>query len=421
MGEGPPIKVPDASGQACTGQIARRLFGRAICTCDDISFGGYMRTRSFSSSAMSDPIASGAAVGINDELWSGSWIDVGGTLEIEGNTQFASLVQAGGDLLLGSSAVIANAGVLTVGRDAWFEQQLTLLGLGFVTRDMHIKPGTFPPLAVVGGATVSNQSFDLQDPCACEPQDLLDIDAIVDAGATDNNNVEAGLDPASLTNLIGLHRVELPCGRFYLDSVGGIGGVTFVVNGRTALYIEGDVANLGVFDIELGPDGELDIFIKGNLLQIGYSPFGSLSRPSAVRVYVGGDGDIVFAGYQPFGANLYAPKSAVIAADWLRLRGSLFARDILAGGFIDVEYDRDILDLGNEDECNPDADPDPEPQPDAGVPPPPPPPECDDKCDATCQGNKTCVAGACGSCNTDADCCAPLVCYADGRCGPLLL
>jgi hypothetical protein len=39
----------------------------------------------------------------------------------------------------------------------------------------------------------------------------------------------------------------------------------------------------------------------------------------------------------------------------------------------------------------------------------------------TCKdcGNQACVNGTCGSCTTNADCCAPLICQG-GTCVPLL-
>ena len=75
---------------------------------------------------MSNPVASGAAVGINDELWSGSWIDVGGTLQIDGTTAFAGLLQVGGDLELGSEAIFP--ALLDVGRDRAAPGARRLLG-----------------------------------------------------------------------------------------------------------------------------------------------------------------------------------------------------------------------------------------------------------------------------------------------------
>ena len=71
-----------------------------------------------------------------------------------------------------------------------------------------------------------------------------------------------------LANYSGDQSLTFNCGRFYLDRVGGNGKLTFQINGRTALFVGGDV-NLGSgLTINLGPSGELDLFIKGGLTDV---------------------------------------------------------------------------------------------------------------------------------------------------------
>jgi hypothetical protein len=234
----------------------------------------------------------------------------------------------------------------------------------------------------------------------------------------DNQNPQVKLDPAALTRLDFARRVELPCGRYYLDEISGIGDVHLVITGRTALFVGGDVSTIGHLDIELGLKGELDLFIAGDLTQVGYGQFGDVDRPSGVRVYVGGDGDLFFRGYQPVGANIYAPRSHLHSDGFIDTKGSLFVRSLYDNGYLKVNYDRDILDQGNDDACQPPTPPPPPVVPPV-EPPPPPPPECQSACSEQC-GQRTCSQGMCRGCAVDADCCAPLVCYPDGRCGPLL-
>jgi hypothetical protein len=111
-----------------------------------------------------------------------------------------------------------------------------------------------------------------------------------------------------------------------------------------------------------------------------------------VRVYVGGNADIVYLGYEPFGGNLYAPKARLWSDGFIDIRGSVFVRELDAGSYIKIDYDRDVLDLGSE--C-----------------PPVEPPDCTDVCLPGCGSGR--------SCSVDADCCAPLVCD-DALCRPLL-
>jgi hypothetical protein len=410
MGGGPVVTVPDATpqGELCSDQLGRRLFNHALCTCEDTRFAGYLVTRSFSASQGSPLVAAGAPVGINDQLVSGSYVDVGGSLRVIGTTAFAGFLQVGGDLELQED--LALPGYLEVARDAWLAEDAVMTA-ATIGRDLLTQPGKWlpPPWVLVGGSWQQG-AFSFDDPCPCGEDEMLDIAAIVADGLATNDNAEIPLDPGSLTGHVGYRRIELPCGRFYVDEISGVGDITLEVNGRTALYVGGDVSTIGRFDIEIGPDGELDLFIDGDLDQIGYGTFGDPSRPSRVRVYVSGSGDITFLGYQPVGANIYAPRARMISAGYIDMEGSLFLRELDAGAYINIAYDRDIVE--EVDECEP---PDEEPPSDD------PPPECNDRCDALC-GHQTCdeSTGECTGCTTDADCCAPLICYSDGRCGPLL-
>lgn len=434
-GAGPVVKVPDSRpdtpDEVCTGVIARRLFSRALCTCGgalldvDGLHGGYLKTHSFDSRDP-DPtfVSFGAPVGINQNYVAGSFTDVGGTLEIAGTTVFGGWLAVGGDLFL-TDALIPLAYV-EVARDAWIAGDVvaTYLNIG---RDFYRDPDKIPPLLTTVGGTTYEQTFQVDPPCACGPDDLLDIDAIIADGRQNNDNAAVGLDPTLFSDLFIDREVELPCGRFYVESIGGIGSLTIKVTGRTALYVEGDVANLGFLNIELGPDAELDLFIGGNLAQIGYGQFGDLDRPADIRVYVGGDGDILYAGYEAFGANLYAPKSVLFSGGLMDFRGSAFVRELWSVSWTEIGYDRAVLDLGNEDECAPPPADAPPPPPDAGTPPPsdagtpPPPPQCTDRCDGQCAAGQTCKDNECTGCQADADCCPPLVCRANGTCGALLL
>jgi hypothetical protein len=395
------IRVPDPTtpgSGGCTPSIARRLFSHALCTCDDTTFAGYLKTRSFSSGYDNVPTAAGAPVGVNDNLVSGSFVDVGGTLQVTGNTLFAGYLKVGGDLEL--SEPLDVAGYLNVRRDVWLENDALVLGYANIGRDLNTQPFTsvVSTFTTIGGDW-NEGSFAVEEPCACEPQELLDIDAIIADGQAHNDNAVIGLDSGAFSDVIGVTRWTLPCGRFYVDEITGIGDLHLTVTGRTALYVGDDVGITGHFDIDLGPDAELDLFIKDNLVQIGFGQFGDPSRPAKMRVYVGGEGDILFLGYQPVGANIYAPRSRMISAGYVDMEGSLFLKDLDAGGYIDITYDRDVIIPG--EQCPPPDDEEP-------------PPECTQTCNETC-GTSACIDGECGACTVDADCCDPLVCY-QGSC-----
>jgi hypothetical protein len=172
----------------------------------------------------------------------------------------------------------------------------------------------------------------------------------------------------------------------------------------------------GALWFDLAPGAELDLFIKGNLVLTGATAFGNVTRPADFRVYVGGKSEltgtpsaVLLTGAQLFGANLSAPNSFINSEGAMFVRGSIFGKNIHADAAIHVDYDREVLERADDEQC---------------LPPPPdgeePPPECTSSCDESC-GSQACIDGSCGACDSDDDCCAPLICHENGRCGPLFL
>jgi hypothetical protein len=402
MGMGPAVIVGDsiAGTDTCAGTIATRVFDNAICSCTDANVVGYLRTRSFHSGMGAMEEAAGAPVGINGGYTTGGYADVGGTFVVAGSAgvTFGGYLEVGGDARFGGDVTAAS--YIHVARDFWVQGNVFNIGVLEVDRDLHQPSGrtlaTFPDI----GGTTDRTPFTVEPPCACDPADLVDIAAIVQEGMIHNDNADVGLDPRALENVVGLDvDITLPCGRFYLTRIGGLGSITVHVTGRTALFVDGDVNALGVFDIDLDPGAEIDIFVRGDLLSIGAGSYGDRAYPARTRIYVGGSGDVTLVGATGFVGNVYAPRARITAAGATIVYGSLFGRVIDMPGYLDVHYDRAILDV--------DADC-------------PPPGECG--CDvAACPDDRACVGGMCTSCTADADCCAPLVCYPDGTCGPLII
>jgi hypothetical protein len=404
MGMGPPVMVGDSDAGVpagtCAGSIAARIFNHSVCSCTSANVAGYFKTQSFASGMGGMLISEGAPVGLDQTYTSGSYTDVGGTFDIAGttNVHFAGYLRVGGDLMMGSGLDVA--GYINVHRDTWLNGNTTALGLIQIGRDLHLTPGhTAPLIATIGGRTIT-APFTIDPPCDCAAPDLLDIAGIVANAQTSNDNASVGLDPASLSNVAGIGvDITLPCGRFYVNSVGGLGAITVHVPGRTALFVGGDVNAIGAFNVMMGPTGELDLFIAGDLLSIGAGSFGNQSRPAATRIYVGGTGDVTLVGASGFVGNVYAPRSRITAIGGTTVYGSVFGRLIDMPGYFEVHYDRSILDVGAD--C-------------------PPPPGMCSQCSGTCAGHHACVGGMCTGCHTDGDCCAPLVCYPDGTCQPLI-
>ncbi len=403
MGMGPPVVVGDATlgTDTCAGSIATRVFNNSVCSCEDTNVVGYLRTRSFHSGVGASDTGAGAPVGVDRNYLTGGYADIGGSFVVAGTAgvTFGGYLEVGGDARFGGN--VNAAGYIDIARDLWVLGNVTNIGLLSVARDVHQPSGrTLATFPVIGGTTI-HTPFTVPDPCDCTAEHIVDVDGIVREGQLHNDNADVALSPALLTNVIGIGvDITLPCGRYYVDSIGGLGSITLHVPGRTALFVGGDVNALGVFNVDLGPGGELDIFIAGQLLSIGAGSYGDRARPAATRIYVGGGGDVILVGASGFVGNVYAPHARITALGATTVYGSLFGRQIDMPGYLDVHYDRAILDV--DVDCPTDGG-------------------CEMCGGAGCTDHTACIGGACTSCTADSDCCAPLVCYPDGTCGSLLI
>lgn len=404
MGRGPAVVVGDATimTETCAGSIASRVFDHAVCSCEDTNVVGYLHTRSFDSGGAGTEDAYGAPVGVDRNYFTGGYADIGGSFTVAGSDSvgFAGYLRVGGDARFGGD--VTAIGRIEIARDFWLAGSVPLTVSVDVERDLHQPAGeTLGIFSSVGGSTF-HEPVTITAPCRCASDDLVDVAAIVAAARSANDNASVGLAPNIVDPVIGIGtEIALPCGRFYLTGISGLGDITLRVDGRTALFVDGDLNALGVFDVDLGPEGELDLFVAGDLLSIGAGSFGDRARPAGTRVYVGGMGDVSIVGATGFVGNVYAPRARVTAPGATTVYGSLFGREIDMPGYLDVRYDRAILDAGAD--C------------------PPPPGGCEMCGEAACTDGRACIGGACSACASDADCCAPLVCHPDGTCGPLLI
>ncbi len=406
-GSGPLVVVGDADGGAgtstCTGQIAEATFKSALCTCRDVNLQGYLRTRGFDSTKgpyVPGSTTGGAPVGVDHDYVipalgaNAGFTDVGGSFSVAGpdSISFAGALSVDGDFR--AAGRLDLKGYSRIARNAWIGGDVSNLGYATVGGDLHISGNDMLPLVASG--IRKKEPVSVAPPCDCN--DLLDVAALVDHARTSNDNASIGLAPGALRNVIGLVERTLPCGKYYVDALSGIGDIVLHVNGRVALFVEGSVSATGNLEVDLAPGAEIDVFIKGTLALTGRGAFGTPARPAATRLYVGGSGDVTLVGASGFVGNLYAPRARVTAIGYASVYGSVFARDFVVPGFADIVYDRAITHAG--DGCNA-----------------PPPATC--KQCGTCTGGTACVNGACGKCTTDGDCCGQDVCV-EGACKVLI-
>jgi hypothetical protein len=400
MGQGPPILVGDSSGMTtvCSGRIAETAFRYALCTCDSLSTADMLVTDSFSSSR--GPYAPGGvsgAVGTNGAVTGNGRMQVGGSLWV-GGAAGVSVSDLSVATDLRDEGVLGGKDTITVGRDALVGGDVSSVNLT-VAGTLTLPAAA--ALTVTGTnqvAAVARAPVSVSPPCACDAADIVDIAGYVDAQRAFNHDADIGLDPAAFATVATDQSLTLPCGRFYLDGVGGqaAASLTITVTGRTALFVGGDVSLRGGLDVELAPGAELDFFVGGMLIVDGPLHLGTPADPTRLRAYVGSSLQLGQPGV--IGGNLYAPTGVLAVGGGVDAYGSVFVKHLQTAGVFSVHYDTDVLEAA------------------AGCPPEAGGPRACRTCNDC--GSEACVAGVCGACATDADCCAPLACAA-GACVPI--
>lgn len=400
----PAISVPLADGtrrNRCSSWAARRSFGQAICSCNDLRVTGALTTTSIDSSQADMTVRrSAAAVSVNGRYQGSDYVRVGGSLTIAGSAPLNSSggLDISGDLRL--AADTSAAGPIAVGRDAWLLGDTSSLSLATIGRDLHLAPGAmlraFGPVVVAG--TRVEDSFAIAPPCPCGADQTLDVTGIVADALSDNDNAVLGLDLDALADVGAPAEVTLRCGRFALNRISGRARISLRVSGRVALMVAGDVQIPPGFTLTLERQAELDWFISGNLALSPDARIGDSARAAAVRVYVLGSEDIDLPGTEVIAMNLYAPDAGVTIAGLGDVYGALFANSITAPAALVAHYDRALLRADTA--CSLEI-----------------PPSCS-TCDQ-CSATSTCSGGTCAACASDSDCCFPLTCT-QGECRGLL-
>jgi hypothetical protein len=395
---GPVVQLPGSSGKynICTSQIGETLFQSALCTCRNTEVAGYLHTSGFNSTTGQK---AGAPVGINNDYKiSAGYTQVGGSMSIAGpdSVAFIGYIEADGDLSLEGTATVP--GYTQVHGNGWLGAKFTDIGPATFGGDLYHQGAVVAVPLSVSGAN-KQQSVTIPDPCPCQPADILDIAAIVAQGKASNDNASIGLSPSAWVNILTIQTVNIPCGRYYLDSIQIAGKLVLNVTGRVAIFVGSDITGVGDLEIQLAGTAEVDLFIQNDLNLVGYGGFGNKARPAATRIYVGGSGNVNLIGAGEFIGNLYAPLSTVTSVGYVDVHGAIFSKDFQIPGYADFTYDAAITTIG--DDC--------------------PPVEVPGQCTqcGECTNGSACVAGKCGTCTQDSDCCGQSVC-SNGACGPLL-
>jgi hypothetical protein len=378
---GPLVKLPQGT---CTGDLGKRTFLFAACSCEDTEVSGALRTDSVNSlgTATSGKTAS---MGANGAFRSNAAIDLGGSIWASTGAPAVSLTDHGTiatEIRSGSSLEVN--GTFQVGGDVYATGGIKL-DTGSLTcgGTLHVGSGTSTTGVTATGGIVTDAG-PVVPPCNCAKP--LDIGGIVQSFATANDDKVLGIDRTILSASTA-HNLTLACGRYYFDGMAG--DVSLKLLGRTAIFIGGDV-DVGSLKLNLDPDAEVDLFVAGGLGLNG--TFSSNSAAAKVRVYIGGT-NVTISGFVGLNGNVYAPNAVMLMSSTFEMTGSLLAKQLQFSGDFTIHYDEAILDTQGCDlpgqTCT----------------------SCHD-----CEGTTpACKGGTCVACQVNDDCCAPLVCRS-GKC-----
>lgn len=376
---GPPISVGEGDEQKCLGTLAQTTFRWSLCSCTDLNVSAALTTDAYDSTVGPyAPGQTGGGVGVDRDVtnWSEA-VKVGGTLWVAGSDEYSSSgppSEVKGDMHLGGSWTASTE--FAVEGDASYVGSLS----GVSVAGKSEKVASVPPA------------------CDCSPTQLVPIAAIVDAHRTDNDNAAIGLDPAVLESPTTALRLDLPCGNYYFTQIDTSLALTVHVHGHTALYVAGDVRASSALAFVLDPDASLDLFVTGTLKASDTFVFGSPLYPALSRAYVGGAAKLALSDDVRLAGQLYAANSEqVVWSASNDIYGSVFAGSFRSSDVTNIHYDRGVLRAG--DECPPGGG------------------EC-----GSCEDchNQACKDGVCGDCETNSDCCSPLVCRS-GTCVAMIL
>ncbi|HTE55034.1 MAG TPA: hypothetical protein VK698_29480 [Kofleriaceae bacterium] len=341
-GTGPPVLVDGT----CSGELAEELFRRAVCGCGSLSFGSDLVTDGFDSRIA--PYASGGLggdVASNQGVDGSQGMDIGGELNVgpEG-IEAGPILHVAGDLISGgqlgrSSSEIEVEGAARVAGDV----SVASLSVGgtLITR-----PGAAVSGEITAGAEESAE-VSVPPPCRCD--DALDVAGVIADHALVNHDAELGLEPDALRDVDGDATLELPCGRFYLDEIGGSTDGTVLVRatGRTALFVGGNISLQQNLDVEIGPDAELDLFVAGSIQVSGRAALGDPDRPRALRIYVASGGSVSVSAGLALAGNLYAPLADLASSAELEVFGALVVNHVNGAATVLVHHDRAVDDAGD--------------------------------------------------------------------------
>lgn len=347
-GAGTVVSVGESD--QCAGNIAQQTFRYALCACQSIGANSNLAVDAFDSTLGTyggANIRDDGHVGVNQTglviggrlLDRGSVFSGGGSYSVGAQSNVTGLVYS-------SSAAIQPNGSSSIGRNAYITRDV--IGRFNIGGDLHISAGrSVDPRTMVGGMTL-REPIPHATPCACDQNQILNIQGLTRFGATHNDNATLmGFSATAWANGGGPSPMTLPCGRYYVTGIRATNSFTIQATGRVVLFVDGDLTATSGLNINLGPGAELDLFVAGSLSTQGAASFGSEAAPSKVRTYVGGTGTIDLGSATTFGGNLYAPNAHIEFGASANLYGAVFAYSVYFPAATEIHFDSAIRGAGS--------------------------------------------------------------------------
>ncbi|HRI65725.1 MAG TPA: hypothetical protein PK156_15865 [Polyangium sp.] len=389
MGNG-VIPIPGTTD--CTGDIGKKVFLFAMCSCTDITSQNTIDTDSVDASKPGMKLA-GGSVGTNGNYACSANNDIQGALVVGGTFDAQNTYNVVQNFTVASTTHVGAPA--TAKSDAYLGADVTGPPNNFTVSGKMYTPvmANVNQVNEQGGFSITPVT--VSPPCDCTDQ--VDIASIVAAFKANNDNLTNMILTDALTSMPNYPKdITLPCGRYYFDGIVVNNPATLRLQGRTVMAIDGNIDMSGPLTIELAPGAELDMFVTGTVFLNNAATIGSQSSPKSTRIYIAGN-DVTMTGQLALSANFYLPNAIFNITNDLEMWGALFAKKISSSGRVKVHYDEGILKIpgcqGGDEPCK----------------------DCGDcvNPNPACGGD-----GTCGPCTKDQDCCAPLICDLLGECVP---
>jgi len=294
---------------SCSSPAPKAFDGAGVCVCGDLKLVGSGLTVSCHEGTKTN-------VGVNGATQAVGQYDIDGSLVSWRDVQDVGQIDVTQNLT--TAASFSGVGSASVGGDLSVGGQLSSVG----------------ELKVTGATrTVTNGQYVAPAGPPCDCTNLIDVKALVAAASSTATKVSA--------DSVGELSLELSGDAYFIDDVTSVGDLKIHVTRPSALYIDGDLKTVGTDSIDVDEDASLDLYVAGNIENVGEWKVSDKTLAGVVRLYVGGDGSqLSSVGSKAFVGSIYAPQTSFDLVGDTSIRGALFAGSISGVGHLSVDFAR---------------------------------------------------------------------------------